>query len=78
MASGGEDDRRGKRKMTELRDSLLLGMGVGGQLVVAVVQRLEVTHETGGGGSDDLGGGELRVGWPHHPSWCSPTYPTSP
>ena len=49
MASGGDDDRRGKRKMTEPRDKQMPHRGHGRTIGAAAVQQAEMLPETGGG-----------------------------
>ena len=49
MASGGDDDRRGKRKMTKPRDKQMPHCGRGRTIGATAVQQVEMLLETGGG-----------------------------
>ena len=49
MSSGGDDVRRGKRKMTEPRDKQMPRRGHGKTTGAAAVQQAEMLLEIGGG-----------------------------
>ena len=49
MASGGDDDRSGKRKMTEPQDKQMPRHGRGRTIGVAAGLQAEILPETGGG-----------------------------